>query len=76
MSIHTGFWVLLDEINLASSETLQCLSSLLEADGTISLYEKGDFEPIKRHEQFRLMAAMNPATDVGKKQLPPGIRNR
>lgn len=67
---------MLDEINLASAETLQCLSGLLEGDGSLALYEKGDFEPIKRHEQFRLMAAMNPATDVGKKQLPPGIRNR
>lgn len=67
---------MLDEINLASAETLQCLSSLLEEEGTIFLYEKGDFEQVKRHKQFRLMAAMNPANDVGKKQLPSGIRNR
>lgn len=72
----SGQWVLLDEINLASAETLQCLSGMLEMNGTLSLYEKGEFEPVKRHENFRLMAAMNPATDVGKKQLPAGIRNR
>lgn len=66
----------MDEINLASAETLQCLSSLLESDGTVTIYEKTDSTPISRHPNFRLMAAMNPATDVGKKDLPPGIRNR
>lgn len=35
-----------------------------------------DATPITRHEDFRLFACMNPATDVGKKDLPPGIRNR
>ena len=29
-----------------------------------------------RHPDFRLFACMNPATDVGKKDLSPGIRNR
>lgn len=67
---------MLDEINLASAETLQCLSSLLESDGTVTIYEKTDSKPIPRHPNFRLMAAMNPATDVGKKDLAPGIRNR
>jgi len=35
-----------------------------------------DVTPTLRHEDFRLFACMNPATDVGKKDLPPGIRNR
>lgn len=35
-----------------------------------------DAEPIVRHEQFRMFACMNPANDVGKKDLPAGIRNR
>ncbi|CAB4002946.1 midasin isoform X1 [Paramuricea clavata] len=35
-----------------------------------------DAEPIIRHEQFRMFACMNPANDVGKKELPAGIRNR
>ena len=29
-AVKNGSWILLDEINLASAETLQCLSSLLE----------------------------------------------
>lgn len=31
---------------------------------------------VERSGQFRLFCCMNPATDVGKKQLPPSIRNR
>ncbi|XP_075233650.1 midasin [Lycorma delicatula] len=76
-ALKNGCWVLLDEINLASAETLQCLSGLLEGgDGSVSLLEKGEFATVTRHPDFRLLAAMNPATDVGKKDLPPGIRNR
>lgn len=72
-----GCWVLLDEINLATAETLECLSSVLENDqGSVLLFERGDREPISRHPDFRLFAAMNPATDVGKKQLPLGLRSR
>lgn len=33
-------------------------------------------EPIPRHPDFRIFACMNPATDVGKKDLPPNIRSR
>lgn len=29
-AVRCGHWILLDEINLATPETLQCLSSLLE----------------------------------------------
>jgi len=40
------------------------------------LSERGDIEPIQRNPSFRLLAAMNPANDVGKKDLPPALRNR
>lgn len=74
--IQNGDWVLLDEINLASAETLECLSTILEPDGSIVLLEKGDLVPVRRHPEFRIFACMNPSTDVGKKELPVGIRNR
>lgn len=74
--IRDGSWVLLDEINLATTETLECLSTILEAGGSIILLERGDYVPIKRHPDFRIFACMNPSTDVGKKDLPIGIRNR
>lgn len=31
---------------------------------------------VVRHENFRIFAAMNPPTDVGKKELPPSIRGK
>ena len=74
--IKNGDWVLLDEINLASTETLECLSTILEPEGSVILLERGDFVPIKRHPDFRIFSCMNPNTDVGKKDLPVGIRNR
>lgn len=71
------FRVLLDEMNLASSETLQRLCGLLDdKNGSVTLTEKGDADAIKRHPNFRLFAAMNPATDAGKKDLPASIRSR
>jgi midasin len=68
---------LLDEINLASSEILQRLLGLLDdRAGSLTITERGDSQPIPRHPDFRLFAAMNPATDAGKKELHPSIRSR
>ena len=30
-AVSEGWWILLDEVNLASAETLQCLSAVLES---------------------------------------------
>ncbi|KAI9807778.1 MAG: hypothetical protein M1825_005083 [Sarcosagium campestre] len=75
-----GEWVLLDEINLASADTLESISDLLH-DGKCSrpfimLSESGEAERIEVHPDFQLFGAMNPATDVGKRDLPLGIRSR
>ncbi|CAG9771357.1 unnamed protein product [Ceutorhynchus assimilis] len=76
-AIQEGTWVLLDEINLANAETLECLSGLLEdTAGSLCLLERGDKKPVRRHPNFTLFACMNPATNVGKKDLPVGLRNR
>ncbi|KAJ3654813.1 hypothetical protein Zmor_013972 [Zophobas morio] len=76
-AVENGYWVLLDEINLANAETLECLSGLLEgSESSLCLLERGDKEPVKRHPNFTLFACMNPSTDVGKKDLPAGLRNR
>ncbi|KAI0087051.1 hypothetical protein BDY19DRAFT_324469 [Irpex rosettiformis] len=76
-ALRLGHWILLDEINLASAETLECVSSLLHGPtASITLTEQGSLEPVPRHPNFRLFACMNPATDVGKKDLPPNIRSR
>ena len=76
-AIRKGNWILLDECNLASSETLQRLCGLLDdSTSSITLTERGDSVAIERHPNFRLFAAMNPATDAGKKDLPASIRAR
>jgi midasin (ATPase involved in ribosome maturation) len=74
-ALRQGHWLLLDEINLASAETLQRLAGLLEG-GSVTLTEKGEADPVPRHPNFRLFAAMNPATDFGKRNLPPALRAR
>nr|KAG5703293.1 hypothetical protein BaRGS_025535 [Batillaria attramentaria] len=41
-ALRSGDWVLLDEINLAAAETLDCLAGLLEStDGSLVLTERG-----------------------------------
>ena len=73
-----GDWVLLDEINLASPDTLESIADLLKdgGNGSIILSEKGDVERIRAHPDFRIFACMNPATDVGKRDLPSSLRSR
>ena len=78
-AVREGNWVLLDEINLASSDVLESLSDLLssDADGPfLLLSDTGKIEKIKAHPDFRIFGAMNPASDIGKKDLPPAIRSR
>jgi len=71
-----GDWILLDEINLAGADTLELLADLFDKSPSLMLTEAGSVRRIVAHSEFRVFAAMNPATDVGKKDLPPGIRSR
>ncbi|KAI5949267.1 hypothetical protein KGF57_004866 [Candida theae] len=78
-AIRNGDWLLLDEINLASSDTLESIADLLNDSSeqrSILLSERGDTEPIKVHPDFRLFGCMNPSTDVGKRDLPVSIRSK
>jgi midasin len=76
-ALREGHWILLDEINLAPAETLERLNGVLESrKGSVVLSERGDATPVYRHPRFRLFAAMNPATDVGKRDLPPALKHR
>ncbi|OLL27013.1 Midasin [Neolecta irregularis DAH-3] len=75
-AVRAGDWVLLDEINLAAHDTIESISSLLQENPQIVLSDKADLEPIKPHPEFRVFACMNPATDVGKRDLPAGLRSR
>lgn len=79
-AVRNGDWVLLDEINLASPDTLESIADLLQsgpdATPSILLSETGEIERIQAHPNFRVFGAMNPATDVGKRDLPLGLRSR
>ncbi|KAK5114749.1 hypothetical protein LTR85_010062 [Meristemomyces frigidus] len=76
-AVRNGDWVLLDEINLATPDTLESIADLFDPSApSLLLTEAGNIERIEAHRDFRVFAAMNPATDVGKKDLPPGIRSR
>ncbi|KAK2951167.1 putative ribosome export associated1 [Blattamonas nauphoetae] len=87
-ALQEGHWLLLDEINMASPECLQCLNSVAESDeGSVWVRERAadDDEdepsdvlllPIKRHPNFRLFGCMNPPGDAGKRQLPHLLRSR
>ena len=75
-----GDWVLLDEINLASPDTLESIADLFSPNtnggASVLLTESGDTERIHAHEDFRVFGAMNPATDIGKRDLPMSLRSR
>lgn len=78
-AVKNGEWLLLDEINLASPDTLESIADLLSENldqRSILLSERGDIEAVKAHKDFRIFGCMNPSTDVGKKDLPLSIRSR
>lgn len=79
-ALRNGEWVLLDEINLATPDTLESIASLLnhgsEGPPSVLLSEAGDVERVVGHPDFRIFGAMNPATDAGKRDLAPGLRSR
>ncbi|EPE08841.1 denitrification regulatory protein nirq [Ophiostoma piceae UAMH 11346] len=79
-AVRNGDWLLLDEINLASPDTLESIADLLSSGPgdtpSILLSETGEIDKIQAHPEFRVFGAMNPATDVGKRDLPIGLRSR
>ncbi|KRZ80964.1 Midasin [Trichinella papuae] len=76
-AVELGKWLLIDEINMASPEHLNALHCLLDCRaGDQVLLDPSQKKMITVHENFRLIACMNPATDVGKRELNPGLRSR
>lgn len=75
-----GYWLLLDEINLAETQILERLNSVLEPQPSLVLTEHDNRvigpggEPV--HERFRLFGTMNPAEYAGRSTLSPAYRNR
>ena len=79
-AVRNGDWVLLDEINLASPDTLESIADLVSNEArdtpSVLLSETGDAQTVYAHPDFRIFGAMNPATDVGKRDLPLSLRSR
>ncbi|XP_040568870.1 uncharacterized protein [Lepeophtheirus salmonis] len=75
-AIENGEWILLDEINLAESETLECLTDFISKEvSAVSSPENPELS-MNKHPDFRIFACMNPPTDIGKANLPPSLRNQ
>ncbi|XVE88663.1 hypothetical protein DITRI_Ditri19aG0087500 [Diplodiscus trichospermus] len=77
-SMKSGDLFLIDEISLADDSVLERLNSVLEPERKLSLAEKGGnvLDKVTAHENFLVLATMNPGGDYGKKELSPALRNR
>jgi MoxR-like ATPase len=75
-----GWWVLLDEVNLAEPQILERLNSVLEQDPSLVLTEHDNSRlgrgAMPVHPDFRLFATMNPAEYSGRSVLSPAYRDR
>ncbi len=74
-AVRKGYWVVLDELNLAPSEVLEALNRLL--DDNRELYIPESQEVVKPHPHFQLFATQNPpGLYGGRKVLSRAFRNR
>ena len=70
-----GYWIILDELNLAPSEAIELLNSLLDDNKEIFIPETQ--ETIKAHPNFRIFATQNPVYGYeGRKKLSNALLNR
>ena len=74
-ALRKGYWIILDELNLAPSEVLEALNRLL--DDNRELYISETQEIVRPHDSFRLFATQNPSGIYGgRKPLSRAFRNR
>ncbi len=74
-AMEKGYWVLLDELNLAHPDVLERINSLLDDDAYLVVTEH-EGEVIRPHPNFRLFAAMNPEGYAGRNLLSLAMRNK
>eukprot|EP00767_Chilomastix_cuspidata_P002703 gnl/Chilomastix_cuspidata/2822.p1 GENE.gnl/Chilomastix_cuspidata/2822~~gnl/Chilomastix_cuspidata/2822.p1 ORF type:complete len:4926 (+),score=474.49 gnl/Chilomastix_cuspidata/2822:1812-14780(+) len=73
--VKEGWWILLDELNLAPTDVLEALNRLL--DDNRELFVPETQETIKPHRDFFIFATQNPAGVYGgRKALSRAFRNR
>lgn len=66
--------MILDELNLARTEILECLNRLLDDNRQLFIPEKQ--KHIDPHKNFRIFATQNPASYSGRKTLSRAFKNR
>ena len=73
-AMRKGYWIILDELNLAKSEILEALNRLLDDNRELFIPEIN--EVIKPHQDFRIFATQNPLDYGGRKELSIAFRSR
>ncbi len=74
-AVRNGYWIVLDELNLAPSDVLEALNRLLDDNRELFVPELQ--ETIRAHPDFMLFATQNPPTFyAGRKMLSRAFRNR
>lgn len=74
-AVRNGYWIVLDELNLAPSDVLEALNRLLDDNRELFVPELQI--TIKAHPDFMLFATQNPPTHYGgRKMLSRAFRNR
>jgi MoxR-like ATPase len=76
-----GWWLTLDEMNLAEPQVLERLNPVLEHPPSLVLSEHdgtvfGPGGAVEVHPRFRMFATMNPAEYSGRSVLSPAFRDR
>ncbi|KAG2468110.1 MDN1 protein, partial [Polypterus senegalus] len=74
-AMRKGYWIILDELNLAPTDVLEALNRLL--DDNRELFVTETQETVKAHPRFMLFATQNPpGLYGGRKVLSRAFRNR
>ena len=74
-ALRQGFWIVLDELNLAPSDVLEALNRLLDDNRELLLQETQEI--VRPHPDFMLFATQNPAGLYGgRKVLSRAFRSR
>ena len=76
MALKNGWWLVVDEINMALPEILAVLQPLLDDDKMVVVAGHNG-EEVKPHKDFRFFATMNPVDEyAGTKELNKALNSR
>jgi len=68
-----GYWIILDELNLAPTDVLEALNRLL--DDNRELFVAETQEVIKAHPRFLLFSTQNPPGLYGGRKVSPSVQS-